>query len=638
MRALCGIGSISCVVVLSGCMGTPVTTTNTQTIQVQGAALKGRVHGGQFPVSGSVIQLYVASGGGGGTEDQALISGAALTTPGVALTDANGNFDITGQYTCPSSSTLVFITATGGNPGLGGDTIDNSALVLMAALGPCGSLASLSGPIVINEVTTVASVYALAQFISPGPGGVGEWVTWYSPYPQTLTYLTTAFSEVLNIVDIYTGDARTQTSSGVGYVPQAEIYSLANILAPCVNSSGPSSSSCQSLFAAATPSGGTAPTTVLRALLDIAQNPGNNVSTIYNLSTPAAPFGPALTKAPNDWTLAIAYSVASINYPYSMALDAQGNIWISAWVGNNPFSAEIAVISPIGVPVSNSPYTSSGNLSGPVGLAVDGSGNTWVANCVADSTSAFTLKSNTITLSYGPFGIAGMSCPLLVGVGDGGIWFTNNGNNNLIQLQSPYSATNYNTYSGGSLDKPVGIAFFQYYDPSFVSTVWVANTGSDSLTEFGGPGGPSNYTGGGLSDPGGIAVDSLGNMWAEGGSANQVAEFSKTGSAVSPAGGWTGGGLDGPSGIAIDGANNVWITNKTNSSLTEFNNSGTPITPSTGYQSSTLHGAAWISIDASGNVWILNTDETAPGYMTVTEFLGVASPATMPLQEALPVI
>jgi hypothetical protein len=127
-------------------------------------------------------------------------------------------------------------------------------------------------------------------------------------------------------------------------------------------------------------------------------------------------------------------------------------------------------------------------------------------------------------------------------------------------------------------------------------------------------------------------------MWAEGGSANQVAEFSKTGSAVSPAGGWTGGGLDGPSGIAIDGANNVWITNKTNSSLTEFNNSGTPITPSTGYQSSTLHGAAWISIDASGNVWILNTDETAPGYMTVTEFLGVASPATMPLQEALPVI
>ena len=638
MRALCGIVSISCVVFLSGCTGTPVTTTNTQTIQVQAAALKGGVHGGQSPVSGAVIQLWSSSGAGGGTEADPLISGSALTTPGVALTDANGNFDITGQYTCPASSDLVYITATGGNPGLGGNTINNSALVLMAALGPCGSLASLSGPIVINEVTTVASVYALAQFISPGPGGSGEYVSYYAVEPQTLTGLTTAFAEVRNIIDIYTGDAQTQTTSGVGYVPQAEIYSLANILAPCVNSSGPASSSCQSLFAAAKPGGGTAPTTVLRAVLDIAQNPGHNVSTIYNLTTPTAPFGPALTAAPNDWTLAIAYNVAGINYPYGMALDAQGNVWISAWVGNNPFSAEIAVISPIGVPASNSPYTSFANLSGPVGLAVDGSGNTWVANCVANSTSALTLQSNTIKLAYGPYGIAGMSCPLLVAVGDGGIWFTNNGNNNLIQLQSPYSATNYNTYSGGGLDKPLGITFFAFYNPAYVNSVWVANTGSDSLTEFGPAGGPNNYTGGGLDHPSIIAVDSAGNLWAIG-SGNQVAEIDHySGSAVSPVGGWTGGGLDGPAAIAIDGANNVWITNKTNSSLTEFNNSGTPISPSTGYQSSTLHGPVWISIDSSGNVWIINTDESAAGYMTVTEFLGAASPAAMPLQESLPVV
>jgi len=487
-------------------------------------------------------------------------------------------------------------------------------------------------------VTTVASVYALAQFISPGPGGSGEYVSYYAVEPQTLTGLTTAFAEVRNIIDIYTGDAQTQTTSGVGYVPQAEIYSLANILAPCVNSSGPASSSCQSLFAAAKPGGGTAPTTVLRAVLDIAQNPGHNVSTISNLTTPTAPFGPALTAAPNDWTLAIAYNVAGINYPYGMALDAQGNVWISAWVGNNPFSAEIAVISPIGVPASNSPYTSFANLSGPVGLAVDGSGNTWVANCVANSTSALTLQSNTIKLAYGPYGIAGMSCPLLVAVGDGGIWFTNNGNNNLIQLQSPYSATNYNTYSGGGLDKPLGITFFAFYNPAYVNSVWVANTGSDSLTEFGPAGGPNNYTGGGLDHPSIIAVDSAGNLWAIG-SGNQVAEIDHySGSAVSPVGGWTGGGLDGPAAIAIDGANNVWITNKTNSSLTEFNNSGTPISPSTGYQSSTLHGPVWISIDSSGNVWIINTDESAAGYMTVTEFLGAASPAAMPLQESLPVV
>jgi sugar lactone lactonase YvrE len=232
-----------------------------------------------------------------------------------------------------------------------------------------------------------------------------------------------------------------------------------------------------------------------------------------------------------------------------------------------------------------------------------------------------------------------MSCPLVAAVSLGAdVWFTNNGNNNVIELVSPFSSTNYNTYSGGGLDKPIGIAFFAYYNPSLVSSVWLANSGSDSLTEFGTAGGPVNYTGGGLSDPSGIAVDGSGNMWAIGISANQVAEFNDTGTAVSPVGGWTGGGLDGPSRIAIDGANNVWITNKTNSSLTEFNNSGTPITPSTGYQSSTLLGPVWIAIDASGNVWAVNTTESAPGYETVTVFLGVASPTSMPIQESLPVV
>jgi len=638
MRGLCAIMLILCALVLSGCTGAPVigTTSTPTNNQVQAASLRGRVHGGQNPVSGATIQLWMTGLQGVGYGSTALISGSALTTSGEALTDANGNFDITGQYSCGSSgSSPVYLTATGGNPGLGG-TVNNSAIMLMAAMGTCSSLASLTGPIVINEVTTVASVYALQQFI--GGGGSEYNVGFYQVRPATATALATGFSEVLNMIDIYTGTAQTTTTSGVGYVPQAEINTLADILVPCVNTSGPTSSNCQSLFTAATPSGGTAPTTVLGAMLDIAQNGGNNVSTLYGLSSANAAFQPTLSAAPNDWTVALAYSVSGINYPYGMALDAQGNVWVSGWLGNAPLSPQVGVISPIGVPASNSPYTSSASLSAPTGIAVDGSGNTWVANCVTNGAVAFTLQSNTITVSYGPFSVAGMSCPLVDAVDSGGnVWFTNNGNNDLIELSSPFSSTNYTTYSGGGLDKPIGIALYRYYNPSLVNAVWVANSGSDSLTDFIGATG-TNYTGGGLSDPSGIAVDSSGNMWAVGTSANLVAEINYSGTAVSPVGGWTGGGLDGPARVAIDGANNVWVTNNTNSTLTELNNSGTPISPSTGFQSSTLHSPGLIAIDASGNVWIVNSVETASGYMTVTEFLGAAAPAAMPIQEDLPTI
>src|SRR5438445_4103263 len=69
------------------------------------------VHGGQQPVSGATLQLYAVGTTGDGSAATALLTQAVTS-------DANGNFDITGAYTCPSASTLVYITATGGNPGL----------------------------------------------------------------------------------------------------------------------------------------------------------------------------------------------------------------------------------------------------------------------------------------------------------------------------------------------------------------------------------------------------------------------------------------------------------------------------------------------------------------------------------------
>ena len=121
-----------------------------------GSSLTGSVHAGQTAVSGATIQLYAAGNTGHGSQATALL-------PTDVTTGANGKLIF--NYICPSASTLIYLVAIGGNPGLSAGT-NNAALAMMAALGACGSLGS-SATVFINEVTTVASVFALAQFTRP---------------------------------------------------------------------------------------------------------------------------------------------------------------------------------------------------------------------------------------------------------------------------------------------------------------------------------------------------------------------------------------------------------------------------------------------------------------------------------------
>lgn len=272
------------------------------------------VNGGQQPVSGATIQLWAAGSTGYGTGATALISATLTTSDGTGVVNSNanagnvnntlaaGNFTLNfaGAYTCPTASTLVYLTATGGNPGLAAGT-NNSAIVLMAPLGQCGSLNS-STFVSINEVTTVASMYALAQFIGTG-GSIG------SP-SASAPALASAFANVNNMVNIAAGSALATTSGG-NTVPQSEIDTLADILVPCVNSSGPTSAACAALFSAATPSGGSAPTTVLGAVLNIALNPNINATALYNLSTANTAFQPTLSSAPANWNVIIGGGASS---------------------------------------------------------------------------------------------------------------------------------------------------------------------------------------------------------------------------------------------------------------------------------------------------------------------------------------
>ncbi len=155
---------------LSGCAATRTPTS------AHGLSIAGSVYGGQQAVTGSTIQLYAVGTTGDGSAATALLTTAVTTSDGSGLTNSNansgnnmnqlpaGSFTITNDFTCPQPGAEVYLTSTGGNPGLTAGT-NNAALALMAALGPCSGLSS-STFISINEVTTVGSIAALANYMT----------------------------------------------------------------------------------------------------------------------------------------------------------------------------------------------------------------------------------------------------------------------------------------------------------------------------------------------------------------------------------------------------------------------------------------------------------------------------------------
>src|SRR5579871_4462367 len=181
----------------------------------------GSVHGGQQPVSGATIQLYAVGSNGDGSAATPLISQPVTS-------DANGNFSISGSYSCPTAASLVYIVASGGNPGLAPGT-NNTALNMMTALGRCDSLSSL-GFVVINELTTVAAVSALSPFMT-SPANVGS-------SSADASSLANAFTLASVFVNPSTGSAPGLNVPAGTIVPVAKINTLADIMAVCVNSAG----------------------------------------------------------------------------------------------------------------------------------------------------------------------------------------------------------------------------------------------------------------------------------------------------------------------------------------------------------------------------------------------------------------
>jgi streptogramin lyase len=567
--------------------------------------LAGHAMGGQQPVAGATIQLYAAGLTGNDSAATPLLTRTILT-------DANGDFNIGTNYTCPANSAPVYIVASGGNPGLPNNGT-NPALVLVSAIGPCGSL-NASTFITINEVSTAAAAWSLAPFAHS--------VTQLGATSTNLTGLNNAFLTANNLADSTTGQSPSSTAPANALIDSNKIYSLANILASCVNSDG--TAPCTSLFTAATAPSSTTPADTFQAALDIVSHPGNNTAALFKLIPATAAFAAGLSTAPPDWTLAVKFTGGAMDSPTGLGVDASGNIWVASYFG------VASEFSPTGQPLFSNGITGSG-LEHSYGLAIDAQNNVWIPS--EDSSSAinggngsmevFNSSGQPLSGANG-YTSGGLQFPIAVAIDPNGTtWAVNIGDSSVTLLSStgtPLSGTK--GYGSPQLLFPVAVAVDASHNG------WIANQSGTNVTRIS-PDGTQVTNFSCCNGASGIAIDQNANIWVANYYGDSVSELSGSGAVISN--GYTGGGLDSPQGIAIDGAGTIWVSNYYNSTLTQLAGSnttapGAAISPATGWglDSGVFHPFA-VAIDASGSVWL-----TSYGNDSLIQLVGMATPVKTP--------
>lgn len=624
---------------------------------------RGSVRTGDRPIPFAKVRLFQAA-------DQ---PGGAATELGSARADAKGRFDI--AYRPPADDDAVrylIADAAAGAHHHRAHRAHRSGPVRLAAV------PSARGDVVINERTTVATAYALAQFTEGADIG--------GSYPGPHNAAATAH----NLADMGTGGVSRvlatppngrQTSTLRGF------NSLANLLSGCVRVR----QLCPALLRAASPEGGPAATDTFQAAVNIARRPGRNASALFGLAQVEPTYRPALAAAPDAWTVALRYwgNGRELGGPGNVAFDADGNAWI---INNYQFNPDprqsvcggtlLSKFTPTGQDAPGAPFSGGGVYGAGFGVTLDPSGDVWVGNfgfqgrgCPLDKT-----RLNRSVSQFAPDGTP-LSPPVGWRQGDinapmgmvsdrgGNIWVANCGSDSVTRIAGgdPDRARNI-PFGQDRLDKPFGIAV------DTAGRAWVTGNRTDNVVRLSPRGRPElSVDGGGIVAPMGIASDSKGNVWVANSAiadppcgpgetpADLIEQILSGGVDLSdasvtmirpdgttPAEPFQNGGLTLPWGIAVDGDDTVWVANFAEQRLARLcgadtstcpsgHRTGDPISPAdTGYTFDGLARNTGVQIDPSGNVWLANNWDavplqTNPGGHHMVVFVGLAAPVKAPL-------
>ncbi|MCK1463144.1 hypothetical protein IVB34_33505 [Bradyrhizobium sp. 2] len=633
--------------------------------------LEGQVLIAGEPIVGATVTLWTTGAG-------------APAQVAQAQSGADGRFALSAPPAAGNAP--VYLVAKGGTARAAASRGSNNAIALMVLLGT-----PLPRTVTVNELTSVASAFAAAQFIK------GEAI---SGNPLGLRI---AAGNVPNLVDPATGQWGKVLLDPLNSTQTTTLANL-NTLGSLVTAfASVANDDWRARFLkAATLPGETTPKNVIEAMAGIARQPWAQPKEFYALFDEAypqpkdgarrkAPFVPYLAYVPDDFVLSLCFAGGGVYSAGRLMFDAEGNLWSGQnWMAgsqsgvNQSIGGGVVKLSPNGTALSPP-------ITGFTGMGIDGVG--WGTAVTQDKVWLTSFNGKILVMDFNgrPIGTES-DFPFkekflgLMGLGvaaNGDVWIADGSDNQLLHFPG-------GRVKDGRIVKVAGLKspFDIVIDAQ--NRVWVSNSQSDKVVRF-----PADDPSKAESFRAGIgvralALDSKGNVWV---ASNMSLDFpppvipdgasimeqfkiaaghmlkvleSKPGmvtgvvNMIRPDGsqpapmGFTGDkAVNVPWGLNIDGNDDVWIGNFWGRGVVLMagdNTKGHPAGTKTGdaihvFKGGSIQMLTDVSIDPAGNVWAANNwndlngaaapDPLRPtstwgGGSGITVIYGVAAPVQPP--------